>query len=243
MIVTLQTMGTVASIDIQDSAVLESDVEAMRTVFDRFEDRFSLYREDSELSRVARGELNLTRASGELRGVYETAMEWRSATSGSFTPNRPDGLVDLDGIVKALAIREAGALLIDRGFTRWCLNVGGDVLVSGSLWAIGVVDPADREELLCAVDLRGSRTALATSGTAERGEHVWRTESSEPFVQVSVCADDIVTADVLATAILAGGRDFLDVATELWDIDVLTATASGELAITPGMNLAGSGNH
>lgn len=241
MIVTLDTMGTVASLDVPLHDVRESDIDAVKAVFDRLEDRFSLYREDSELSQVARGELSLTRASEELRAVYAAAIEWRTATAGSFTPNRPDGVVDLDGIVKAIAIREAGEVLVDRGFTHWCLNVGGDVLVWGSPWTIGVVDPADRGALLCAVELRDSRVALATSGTTERGEHVWRTGTGDSFVQVSVCADDILIADVLATAILSGGRDFLDVATAQWDVDVLTVATSGELAMTPGMNLADSG--
>jgi thiamine biosynthesis lipoprotein len=232
-------MGTVVSLDVENADARDSDIEALTSVFARLEARFSLYREDSELSRVARGELSLTRASDELRAVYESAMEWRTATSGSFTPNRPDGVIDLDGIVKAIAIRDAGDLLIARGFIHWCLNVGGDVLVSGSPWKVGIVDPEDRAALLCAVELRGRRTSLATSGTSERGEHVWRSDAAGSFVQVSVCADDIVTADVLATAILSGGRDFLDEATERWDIDALTVTASGELAMSPGMNLAG----
>lgn len=242
MIVTLNTMGTVASVDIQGGTVRESDVEALKAVFNRFEDRFSLYRDDSELSRVASGELPLTRASDELRSVYEAALEWRSATSGAFTPHRPDGVLDLNGIVKAMAIQEAGSVLVDRGLDNWCLNVGGDVLTAGSpigagSWTVGIVDPDDRTALLCAVELSVDRSAIATSGTAERGDHVWRreTESGVGFVQVSVSARDIVTADVLATAILAGGESFRDMATERWGIDVLTVARSGELAITPGM--------
>jgi len=51
---------------------------------------------------------------------------------------------------------------------------------------------------------------------------------------VTVVANDIVTADVLATAIVAGGRATLDLATDSWPIDVL-ATARGELVATPGI--------
>jgi thiamine biosynthesis lipoprotein len=149
-------------------------------------------------------------------------------------------VIDLDGTVKAVAIEQAGGALVERGLAHWCINVGGDVLVSGAPWTIGIVDPADRGSVLCSVDLRNGRTAIATSGTAERGEHVWRARATREFAQVSVCADDIVTADVLATAILSGGREFLDIATRKWDIDVLTVAESGELAMTPGMNLTGS---
>jgi thiamine biosynthesis lipoprotein len=235
-------MGTVASIDVQRACLRESDVTAITTIFDRLEDRFSLYRDNSELSRVAHGELLLTESSDELRSVYESAIEWRSATSGVFTPHRPDGVLDLDGIVKAIAIQQVGVVLHDRGFDDWCLNVGGDVLTAGSPlesqgWTVGIVDPSDRTALLCAVRLREGHFAIATSGTAERGEHVWRasSESAGRFAQVSVSAGDIITADVLATAILAGGESFRDVATESWDIDVLTVSPSGELSMTPGM--------
>lgn len=242
MIATLRTMGTVASIDVPDSAFDADDLATVRGVFDGLEQRFSLYREQSELSRIARGDLSLMQASLPLRSVYETAIGWRSSTGGAFTPHRPDGVIDLDGIVKAAAVRDAGAQLVERGFESWCLNVGGDVFVAGTpadsdSWQIGIIDPMDRSSLLCAIDLRAPRRAIATSGVAERGEHVWRTEapSSGSFVQVSVAADDIITADVLATAILSGGATFRDIATEKWDIDVLTVARSGELSMTPGM--------
>lgn len=46
---------------------------------------------------------------------------------------------------------------------------------------------------------------------------------------------DIVTADVLATAIIAGGPDALDEITERWSIDVLVITREGQLLATPGL--------
>jgi thiamine biosynthesis lipoprotein len=54
------------------------------------------------------------------------------------------------------------------------------------------------------------------------------------FVQVSVAAADVVTADVLATAIVAGGIPMLNRATAMWDIDVLAVRADGDLLATQG---------
>jgi thiamine biosynthesis lipoprotein len=54
------------------------------------------------------------------------------------------------------------------------------------------------------------------------------------FVQVSVAAADVVTADVLATAIVAGGIPMLNRATDMWDIDVLAVRADGDLLATQG---------
>ena len=165
-------------------------------------------------------------------------------TEGAFSPERPDGVLDLSGIIKGYAIGQAGAALRSRRITDWCLNAGGDVLVTGSpvpgsgaSWAAGVVDPLDRSALLSAYALGGpgTRCALATSGSAERGDHIWTAGSrGAEFAQVSVAAADIVTADVLATAIVAGGTAMLHRATDRWAIDVLAVRRTGELLATPG---------
>jgi thiamine biosynthesis lipoprotein len=43
-----------------------------------------------------------------------------------------------------------------------------------------------------------------------------------------------VTADVLATTIIAGGPAALDQICATWDVDVLTIDRAGELRMTPG---------
>ena len=125
--------------------------------------------------------------------------------------------------------------------------MGGDILARGTHdgaepWSIGIVDPGDRASLLCTLDLGGARRALATSGTAERGEHVWRSDRLSAYTQVSVLAADIVTADVLATAILSGGEATRDEMLGLFGdaIEVLTVDADASLTATPGMATAGS---
>jgi thiamine biosynthesis lipoprotein ApbE len=50
---------------------------------------------------------------------------------------------------------------------------------------------------------------------------------------VSVAAPDIVTADVLATAIVAGGDAALDELTSREPIDVLAVRRDGTLTATP----------
>lgn len=232
----VETMGTVASIDTDDAAL----VSAVIAAFARWEDTFSLYREHTELSRIVAGTLALTDASDLVRSTYGTALEWSSRTEGAFTPHRPDGVIDLDGIVKALAIAEAGAIL-DASGAPWVINVGGDILASARAddapLTLGVIDPADRSSVLTSIGLRGRRRAMATSGSTERGDHIWLGGLAAPaeFVQVTVIADDIVTADVLATAVVAGGRAALDSLADRFDIDVLTIDRAGALLATPGL--------
>ncbi|WP_460990202.1 FAD:protein FMN transferase [Sinomonas soli] len=268
-------MGTVVSLTVPvgpgeglqaDLDRLEAATAAVEDQFAALDAQFSLYRPDSEASRIARGELALLQASPLMRELYADAVRWRRRTEGAFTPERPDGLLDLGGLVKGYAIAEAGRSLVALGVHDWCLNAGGDVLVSGtpapssgsstsaaaaaagetgtSPWLAGIVDPADRRTLLGAYPLGARpapRLALATSGSAERGDHIWTVGlrgASGPrrpeFAQVSVAAQDIVTADVLATAIVAGGRPTLDAVTARWDVDVLAVAHDGGLLATPG---------
>ncbi|UKA54198.1 FAD:protein FMN transferase [Arthrobacter sp. FW305-BF8] len=260
-------MGTVISLTVPSythkapqaaAGELEAATAVVERLFTELDGIFSLYRTDSEASRLVRGELALPEASGDMRARYEEAAEWRILTEGAFTPERPDGALDLSGIVKGHAIREAGMSLMALGMADWCLNAGGDVLVSGSPnpgtdvpWRAGIVDPADRRTLLAGFPLGGAAlgslppgektadggtwAALATSGSAERGDHIWgATAGVAEFRQVSVAAADVVTADVLATAIVAGGVPMLNRATAMWDIEALAVRANGELLATGG---------
>lgn len=258
-------MGTVVSLTLPSASGADELVAATAVVerlFAGLDETFSLYRADSEASRLARAEIKLPDASGEMRRLYADAVGWRLLTEGAFTPERPDGVLDLSGIVKGYAIQEAGTSLLALGLRDWCLNAGGDVLVSGSPragspgsgsdepWRAGIVDPQDRRTLIAGYPLGGANSAnganlaLATSGSAERGDHIWAAgagagaasgvRGAPAFRQVSVAAADIVTADVLATAIVAGGMPMLDRATDGWNIEVLAVQAGGKLLATPG---------
>ncbi len=261
---TFGSMGTVVSLAVPAWAVqgtaggadrgLDAAAAAVERVFAGLDGTFSLYRPGSEASRLARGETSLRQASQTMRELYADAVSWRLLTEGAFSAERPDGVLDLSGIIKGYAIQQAGDALLALGFEDWCLNAGGDVLVNGSPgpgtgtgtgtgthWQAGIVDPQDRGTLMAGYALGGSGTkrALATSGSAERGDHIWgvrsRTEAGGAgFRQVSVAAADIVTADVLATAIVAGGTPMLNRAVDGWDIEVLAVRNSGELLATPG---------
>ncbi|MET3919593.1 FAD:protein FMN transferase [Arthrobacter sp. UYEF20] len=260
---TFGCMGTVISLTMPFSAAhagtlprtngtehpIDAATAAVERLFGGLDETFSLYRPESEASSLARGEITLREASQQVRDRYAEAAGWRLLTLAAFTPERPDGVLDLSGIVKGYAIQQAGATLRSLKLEDWCLNAGGDVLVGGAPvpgsrvpWQSGIVDPQDRAALLSAFPLGGcSRfSALATSGSAERGDHIWsagarRSEfRRSEFLQVSVAAADIVTADVLATAIVAGGRPMLDRATGTWDVEVLAVRCDGGLLATPG---------
>src|SRR5438128_1885445 len=107
---TFLAMGTVVSLTTAfpgdgarggDSAdLLDAASRAIEADFESLEERFSLYREDSEASALAKGVLRLPHASPEMRSFYAEAVEWRRRTHGAFSAERPDGVLDLSGLVK-----------------------------------------------------------------------------------------------------------------------------------------------
>lgn len=224
-------MGTMVSV-VSGAPLTHDTRDALRDAFELLEARFSLHRRGTEAALVASRTLPVRHASPEYRSVYDLAIEWRSVTGGSFTPHRPDGTVDLSGIVKGLGIERAGSALAAAGHTDWLVNAGGDVLTAGTRadgrpWVVGIVSPDDRSTLVSQVATGPGRQGVATSGFSERGDHVWRLGADHTFAQVTVAAGDVVAADVLATAILAGGPDTLRAVEARFDVDVLAFT-SGE---------------
>lgn len=224
-------------------------IAAAQQVFDELNARFSLYLDSSEISEIARGEVLLSGSSERMREAYAEALLWREATNGAFTPHRPDGVLDLSGTVKAAAIAEAATAIESCGFESFSINAGGDILTRGipdadataaatapsdtpgqDAWVTGIVDPQNRSDLLSVVRLTPDFPAIATSGSAERGDHIWaRPGSINDFLQATVIAGDIVTADVCATAIIAGGQETLDHLTAHLGIAVLVVKSNGDL--------------
>lgn len=228
---TFATMGTVGSLHL-DAAVDDATRREVEQIFARHESTFSLYRDDTPAAALARAELTLENAPGVVRDEYARAVEWRTATSGWFTPHRPDGVIDLAGTIKAVALQEAAAVL-EAGGAEGLLGVGGDLVRLGSRpRVVGVVDPDDRSRLLADLVLDGRR-AIATSGSSERGDHIWGALGRSDIRQATVLADDIVTADVLATAIVAAGTTGADDLLARFDVDAILATVDG-LRATPG---------
>jgi thiamine biosynthesis lipoprotein len=170
---------------------------------------FSPYRPDSEVSRLARGELGLPDASVEVREVAARCERARQWTGGLFDATRPDRTWDPSGLVKGWAVERAARHLCgpdaQSAGLDWCVNAGGDVLVlapSGKSFVIGIQDPVDPRAVAATVETTGA--AVATSGTAARGAHLYdpRTQVAvaTSLLSVTVTGPSLETADVLATA-------------------------------------------
>jgi thiamine biosynthesis lipoprotein len=117
----------------------------------------------------------------------------------------------------------------------FCLNAGGDVVARGEPepgkpWQVAVRSPWDPRQTL--VVLPVSDAALATSGTYERGAHIRDARTGAPattLLSVTVLADDLVTADVLATTVLALGPEGVGWAMDRFGCTVLAIAADGRV--------------
>lgn len=206
-------MGIPMSIDLRDGPDERTAEEAICAAFDELRSadrRFSPFQADSELRRYERGE---TSASTELAEVLEIARLANIASGGAFSVHAPDGSLDTNGVVKGWAAQRAAETLLAHGAQNFCLNAGGDVVTRGepepgSPWRTGVRDPSDPRRIMAVVAQRDG--AVATSGTYERGAHVWDGRTGAParaLVAATVVADSLTTADVLATCVLALGLE------------------------------------
>lgn len=175
---------------------------------------FSTYKPDSEISKIRAGDLTIEQASLDVRQIRQGCEYWFNQTNGAFNALDPAGQWDPSGLVKGWAAQAVVNFLVANGVRNFTLNAGGDVLigpeVTGVLERVGVAMPISiaktglRAGWL--LDLSNSDyRAVATSGIAERGSHIWGT--GQDLVQVTVVAKDLITADVWATALFAANFD------------------------------------
>jgi thiamine biosynthesis lipoprotein len=173
---------------------------------------FSTYRPDSFVSRLGRDELTLDDCPPEVAEVLVLGELARLQSHGAFDVRR-GGVLDPSGVVKGWAVERAARPLRALPDTDVCLSAGGDMVchVAGPDspdWRIGIEDPHDPTRLRAVVPVRSG--AVATSGLAHRGGHVVDARTGvvpDGVSSVTVVHDDLVWADLDATAAFALGRD------------------------------------
>lgn len=217
---TFPVMGTVASVHVigdADAARLARAVDACAAALRRADRVFSTYDTGSDICRMARGELRMADADAWVAEVADGCRRSEAETGGLFDSRLP-GFFDPTGFVKGWATERAvhehlAPLLLLPSVQAVGLDVGGDLQVrtagdSDWTWNVGIVDPADRTRVLATVTVRDG--AVATSGTAERGDHVVAPHRGAPATGIrsaTVIADSLTRADVWSTAVVAAGDD------------------------------------
>src|SRR5215207_8487570 len=192
---------------------------------------FSTYREDSEIRRIDRGELRVADAHPAVQEVL-ARCEWLRRQTGGYFDARAGGALDPSGLVKGWAVDRAAALL--RGPS--CIDAGGDVLVRGGPWRVGVRHPARRDALAAVLALTDA--AVATSGAYERGAHVLDPVGGGPAsgaLSVTVVGRSLGTVDAYATATFAMGRRAPEWTARLSGCEAMTVLDDGQVLTTHGL--------
>ena len=209
---------------------------------------FSTYKPESPISRLARGETSVAAEDPIISQIWDECLEWERITDGWFSAFTPENTFDPSGHVKTWAAERAARVLLDAGIDDFTLNAGGDILIADGTsedidWRIGIHQPVSIADapnaILTVVDLKDTEyRGFATSGSAERGLHIWNPKAGKApaneLLQVSVVARDLVTADVWATAAFAEGPDCLKHLERIDGVEAIIVLPDGGIDGTSG---------
>jgi len=212
-------MGTMTSIVVADSDTVRLGTEqvgvALRAAQQELElvdRRFSHYSPDSDITRWLAGGTISPDAVAEFDYVLRQCGRLRQDSRGVFTVKNPmTGTVDTAGYVKGYGIRRAAEVMRSLGLRNFLLTVGGDTYCAGRPsadrpWRVAVADPRNPRAIAALVEV--SDAAVATSGTSERGDHIWTAVGPAPrhLLSFTVIGPDIAEADAFATIGFAMGE-------------------------------------
>ncbi len=214
MLQTRLIMGMPVTIEVVDPNVKEEVFEEVFSYFDYVDKKFSTYKDDSEISRINRKELEEVDFSQDMKEVLQLSEDTKKITNGYFDIKSRDGKYDPSGLVKGWAIYQAAEILIKHGFKDFYVEAGGDIQAHGKnshgeSWRVGIRNPLNEEEIIKVVGLSGN--GMATSGTYIRGQHIYNPHDKESkildIVSLTVVGLNIYEVDRFATAAFAMGQD------------------------------------
>jgi thiamine biosynthesis lipoprotein len=211
-------MGMPITVCIADKDASKKDFEKIFDYFTYVDEKFSPFKKTSELSKINDGSLEYNDLSDDMKEVLELSKKTSEETSGFFDIKKTDGSINTSGLVKGWAIYNASKILKDLGFENFYIDAGGDIQTNGKNeygenWSIGIKDPFDksRGKIVKKIYLKNDE-GVATSGTYERGQHIWNPSGLKntpilDIVSITIIGKNIYEADRFATAAFAMGKN------------------------------------
>lgn len=241
-------MGTVASFTLYTQTNHLSRSKAM-SALDKacaklhfLDEIFSTWKPDSPMSRLRRGEIELNEAPSEIQEVLRLCKSVKESTKGWFDPWAMPGGVDPTGLVKGWAVERALEILQDSQVSAALINAGGDLAAFGRPegdleWRIGIQHPWRSDMLACVVLVE---SAVATSGTYERGAHIIDPFTGLASIKVesaTVTGPNLALADAFATALAVAGSEGLAFLERFPQYDAYLIYLDGSEFSTPGIKI------
>lgn len=205
---TASIMGMPITVEVKgewQEVKVEQDIKRVFKYFKWVDETYSPFKETSEVGKHNRGE----DTSDEYKSLLKMAEELKKETNGYFDIVKPNGKIDPSGIVKGWAIKNAADILRKEGYKNFFVDAGGDAEIVGKNWKWGIRNPFNVKEIIKIIKL--SNCGIATSGTYERGQHIYnpitkKTEITD-ILSLTVIGPNVYEADKYSTPAFAMGKE------------------------------------
>lgn len=205
-------MGMPVTLEIVDIKATQKDLDEVFSYFAWVDNKFSTYKRDSEITKFNEGKIQRRDLSHEMKDIFEKSLQTKKEADGYFDIKH-HGTYDPSGIVKGWAIYNAAQIFKQRNFKNFFVDAGGDIQVcgknsEGKNWKVGIKNPFNQRQIVKVLSV--SDLGVATSGTYERGQHVYNPKKDKPITEIvslTVVGSNIYEADRFATAAFAMGKE------------------------------------
>jgi len=227
-------MGMPITVDIRDKKVTSKNFDEVFDYFHEVDEKYSPFKETSEVGKLNRGET----VSKEMTEILRLVKDLKNETKGYFDIVKPNGKIDPSGIVKGWAIKNAADILQKNGFKKFYVDAGGDAEIAGKNWKWGIRNPFNVKEIVKVLNL--SDCGIATSGTYERGQHIYNpiTKSAviTDIVSLTVIGPNVYDADKYATPAFAMGKKGIEFIESLTGFEGYMIDKDGIATMTSGFS-------
>jgi thiamine biosynthesis lipoprotein len=234
----LNIMGMPITVEIRNSKYeirkvdLGKDIGKVFEYFREVDEKYSPFKSTSEVGKLNRGE----KVSDEMRDILRLAHDLKVETNGYFDIERPDGRIDPSGIVKGWAIKNAADILRKLKYKKFFVDAGGDAEIVGGPWKWGIRNPFNKSQIVKVLSL--NNCGIATSGTYERGQHIYNPITKETeipdIVSLTVIGLNIYEADKFSTPAFAMGKGGIKFIEKQKDLEGYMIDKDGVATMTSG---------
>lgn len=143
-------MGTPVILEVRDSEAKQEFFDEVFNYFKYVDEKFSTYKEDSEITAINNKKINERDWSEDMKTVFRLSEETKELTDGYFDIVTPTGAYDPSGMVKGWSIFNASNILKGHGIKNFYVEAGGDIQACGKNdknepWCIGIQNPFNKK--------------------------------------------------------------------------------------------------